>query len=229
MEIKIQKISKSFKTSQVLDEVSFVIKSGTVCGLLGINGAGKSTLMKIIAGLKDAEQGQVFYNGETVIPKENLGALIEEPAIYKNLSAFDNLKTKALLYAIDDDQIRDILNKVGLQNAGKKRAGKFSVGMKQRLGIGMALLTKPAFLILDEPTNGLDPTGTAELLALIKELSTLGMTILLSSHQLNVISQVADQIVILDKGQIRYDDRRENVVDLDRKFFEIVHGGALDA
>lgn len=130
---------------------------------------------------------------------------------------------------IDDDQIRDILNKVGLQNAGKKRAGKFSVGMKQRLGIGMALLTKPAFLILDEPTNGLDPAGTAELLALIKELSTQGMTILLSSHQLNVISQVADQIVILDKGKVRYDDRRENVVDLDRKFFEIVHGGALDA
>lgn len=134
-----------------------------------------------------------------------------------------------MLYAIDDEQIRDILNKVGLQNAGKKHAGKFSVGMKQRLGIGMALLTKPAFLILDEPTNGLDPTGTAELLALIKELSMQGMTILLSSHQLNVISQVADQIVILDKGQIRYDDRRENVVDLDRKFFEIVHGGALDA
>ena len=134
-----------------------------------------------------------------------------------------------LLNGIDDDQIRDILNKVGLQNAGKKRAGKFSVGMKQRLGIGMALLTKPAFLILDEPTNGLDPAGTAELLALIKELSTQGMTILLSSHQLNVISQVADQIVILDKGKVRYDDRRENVVDLDRKFFEIVHGGALDA
>ena len=85
------------------------------------------------------------------------------------------------MYGIDDDQIRDILNKVGLQNAGKKRAGKFSVGMKQRLGIGMALLTKPAFLILDEPTNGLDPAGTAELLALIKELSTQGMTILLSS------------------------------------------------
>ena len=127
------------------------------------------------------------------------------------------------------EQIRDILNKVGLQNAGKKRAGKFSVGMKQRLGIGMALLTKPAFLILDEPTNGLDPAGTVELLALIKELSTQGMTILLSSHQLNVISQVADQIVILDKGKIRYDDRRENVVDLDRKFFEIVHGGVLDA
>ena len=93
----------------------------------------------------------------------------------------------------------------------------------------MALLTKPAFLILDEPTNGLDPAGTVELLALIKELSTQGMTILLSSHQLNVISQVADQIVILDKGKVRYDDRRENVVDLDRKFFEIVHGGVLDA
>lgn len=134
-----------------------------------------------------------------------------------------------MLYGIDDDQIRDILNKVGLKNTGKKRAGKFSVGMKQRLGIGMALLTKPAFLILDEPTNGLDPAGTVELLALIKELSTQGMTILLSSHQLNVISQVANQIVILDKGKVRYDDRRENVVDLDRKFFEIVHGGVLDA
>lgn len=88
MEIKIQKISKAFKNGQVLDEVSFMIKSGTICGLLGINGAGKSTLMKIIAGLKNAEQGQVFYNGETVIPKENLGALIEEPAIYKKSIGF---------------------------------------------------------------------------------------------------------------------------------------------
>ena len=227
--IEVKNLVKRYGDRNVVDDLSFQVEKGQIVGFLGPNGAGKSTLMKIIAGLKEAEQGQVFYNGETVISKENLGALIEEPAIYKNLSAFDNLKTKALLYGIDDEQIRDILNKVGLQNAGKKRAGKFSVGMKQRLGIGMALLTKPAFLILDEPTNGLDPAGTVELLALIKELSTQGMTILLSSHQLNVISQVADQIVILDKGKIRYDDRRENVVDLDRKFFEIVHGGVLDA
>lgn len=224
MDVKIQGISKKFKDNPVLEEITFTIASGTICGLLGINGAGKSTLMKIIYALEHADKGKVFYDGDTVVPKERLGALIEEPAIYKNLSAFDNLKTKGLLYGEDATKIRATLEKVGLKDAKKKRAGKFSVGMKQRLGIGMALLTEPSLLILDEPTNGLDPKGTAELLEFIKDLSAKGMTILVSSHQLDVITKVADQIVILDKGKIRYDALNDAKIDLNKKFFEIVQG-----
>lgn len=224
MDVKIQGISKKFKDDPVLEEITFTIASGTICGLLGINGAGKSTLMKIIYALERADKGKVFYDGDIVVPKERLGALIEEPAIYKNLSAFDNLKTKGLLYGEDATKIRATLEKVGLKDAKKKRAGKFSVGMKQRLGIGMALLTEPSLLILDEPTNGLDPKGTAELLEFIKDLSAKGMTILVSSHQLDVITKVADQIVILDKGKIRYDALNDARIDLNKKFFEIVQG-----
>lgn len=224
MDVKIQGISKKFKDDPVLEEITFTIASGTICGLLGINGAGKSTLMKIIYALERADKGKVFYDGDIVVPKERLGALIEEPAIYKNLSAFDNLKTKGLLYGEDATKIRATLEKVGLKDAKKKRAGKFSVGMKQRLGIGMALLTEPSLLILDEPTNGLDPKGTAELLEFIKDLSAKGMTILVSSHQLDVITKVADQIVILDKGKIRYDALNDAKIDLNKKFFEIVQG-----
>lgn len=224
MDVKIQGISKKFKDNLVLEEITFTIASGTICGLLGINGAGKSTLMKIIYDLERADKGKVFYDGDTVVPKERLGALIEEPAIYKNLSAFDNLKTKGLLYGEDDAKIRATLEKVGLKDTKKKRAGKFSVGMKQRLGIGMALLTEPSLLILDEPTNGLDPKGTAELLEFIKDLSAKGMTILVSSHQLDVIKKVADQIVILDKGKIRYNALNDEKIDLNKKFFEIVQG-----
>jgi len=224
MDVKIQGISKKFKDDPVLEEITFTIASGTICGLLGINGAGKSTLMKIIYALERADKGKVFYDGDTVVPKERLGALIEEPAIYKNLSAFDNLKTKGLLYGENATKIRATLEKVGLKDAKKKRAGKFSVGMKQRLGIGMALLTEPSLLILDEPTNGLDPKGTAELLEFIKDLSAKGMTILVSSHQLDVITKVADQIVILDKGKIRYDALNDAKIDLNKKFFEIVQG-----
>lgn len=224
MDVKIQGISKKFKDDPVLEEITFTIASGTICGLLGINGAGKSTLMKIIYALERADKGKVFYDGDIVVPKERLGALIEEPAIYKNLSAFDNLKTKGLLYGEDATKIRATLEKVGLKDTKKKRAGKFSVGMKQRLGIGMALLTEPSLLILDEPTNGLDPKGTAELLEFIKDLSAKGMTILVSSHQLDVITKVADQIVILDKGKIRYDALNDAKIDLNKKFFEIVQG-----
>ena len=121
--------------------------------------------------------------------------------------------------------IFETLEIIGLSNTGKKKAGKFSLGMKQRLGIGMAILTNPQFLILDEPTNGLDPDGINELLNLIRSLKAKGMTILVSSHQLLEISKVADHILILDKGKIQYDGENKNVDSLERLFFKIVHGG----
>lgn len=225
MNIQVQKLRKSYKDREVLKNISFEIKEGSICGLLGINGAGKSTIMKIIFGLENADSGEVIFNGGKNAGIYEIGALIETPAIYMNLSAFDNLKTRALLYDISDERINEVLNLIGLSNTGKKKAGSFSLGMKQRLGLGMAIITSPDLLILDEPTNGLDPDGIKELLNLMISLKKSGMTILLSSHQLYEVSKVADKIVILHDGQIFYDGSNVQSDDLESLFFRIVHGG----
>lgn len=226
MYIQVRHLKKEYKDRAVLQDVSFEIKSGAVCGLLGINGAGKSTLMKILFGLENSSAGELLFNGTLKQGlNEHIGALIEAPAIYMNLSAYDNLKTKALLYGISDERIREVLVKIGLADTGKKRAGSFSIGMKQRLGIGMAILTEPEFLILDEPTNGLDPEGIKELLQLIRSLKGK-MTILVSSHQLHEVSRVADQVIILHEGRICYDQVNHEEEDLAKHFFSIIHGGA---
>lgn len=225
MNIQVQKLRKSYKDREVLKNISFEIKEGSICGLLGINGAGKSTIMKIIFGLENADSGEVIFNGGKNAGIYEIGALIETPAIYMNLSAYDNLKTRALLYDISDERINEVLNLIGLSNTGKKKAGSFSLGMKQRLGLGMAIITSPDLLILDEPTNGLDPNGIKELLNLMISLKKSGMTILLSSHQLYEVSKVADKIVILHDGQIFYDGSNVQSDDLESLFFRIVHGG----
>ena len=227
MQITVKQLSKSYKDKTILDNITFTTK-----GL-----ADEATneqfeaeyrqalgLKKILFGLVQKSSGEIRFDGSSK-NKHLLGALIEAPAIYHNLSAFDNLKTKALLYDIPDSKIFETLEIIGLSNTGKKKAGKFSLGMKQRLGIGMAILTDPQFLILDEPTNGLDPDGINELLDLIRSLKAKGMTILVSSHQLLEISKVADHILILDKGKIQYDGENKNVDSLERLFFKIVHGG----
>lgn len=225
MNIQVQKLRKSYKDREVLKNISFEIKEGSICGLLGINGAGKSTIMKIIFGLENADSGAVIFNGGKNAGIYEIGALIETPAIYMNLSAYDNLKTRALLYDISDERINEVLNLIGLSNTGKKKAGSFSLGMKQRLGLGMAIITSPDLLILDEPTNGLDPNGIKELLNLMISLKKSGMTILLSSHQLYEVSKVADKIVILHDGQIFYDGSNVQSDDLESLFIRIVHGG----
>lgn len=228
MQIQIKHIKKIFKDKEVLKDISFTIKSGSICGLLGVNGAGKSTLMKILYGLESQSAGEILFDGKTskeIKDDKKFGALIESPAIYMNLSAFDNLKTKALLYDIPDETIRETLNLIGLANTGRKKAGKFSLGMKQRLGLGMAIITDPEFLILDEPTNGLDPDGIKELLDLINSLKQKGMTILISSHQLHEVSKIANDIVILHQGEIHYNQPNQDKQDLEKLFFSIVHGG----
>ena len=225
MNIQVQKLRKSYKDREVLKNISFEIKEGSICGLLGINGAGKSTIMKIIFGLENADSGTVIFNGKKIAGISENRALIETPAIYMNLSAYDNLKTRALLYDISDERINEVLNLIGLSNTGKKKAGSFSLGMKQRLGLGMAIITSPDLLILDEPTNGLDPDGIKELLNLMISLKKSGMTILLSSHQLYEVSKVADKVVILHDGQIFYDGSNVQSDDLESLFIRIVHGG----
>ncbi|MCD0110561.1 ATP-binding cassette domain-containing protein, partial [Streptococcus agalactiae] len=153
-------------------------------GLLGPNGAGKSTTLKMITGMIHKTSGQICFEGHEWSREDlsDIGALIEMPALYENLSARENLKARTLLLGLPDSRIDEVLEIVSLKDTGKKKSGQFSLGMKQRLGIAIALLNNPKLLILDEPTNGLDPLGIQELRDLIRSFPEKGITVILSSH-----------------------------------------------
>ena len=215
-------ICKSFPGVKALDQVDFSIKKGEIHALLGENGAGKSTLMKILCGMTRADAGEVFFDGKIWSRKciERIGALIELPPVYENLSAVDNLKVRTWTLGISDARILEVLDIVDLKNTGKKQVGKFSMGMKQRLGIAVALLNDPDFLILDEPANGLDPFGIRQLREMLVSFAESGMTVLVSSHILGEIQQTADYIGILANGVLGYQGgQQENLEEL---FTEIV-------
>lgn len=184
--LETKSLTKGFRGQQTpaLDQVSLRIPEGCVYGLLGPNGAGKSTLLKIITGMMRPDSGDVLYNGKPWTREclKSTGALIETPPIYGNLTAKENLLVRTTALGLPKSRIEEALEIAGLPDTGKKRAGQFSLGMKQRLGIAAALISHPSFLVLDEPTNGLDPFGIQELRELIKSFPERGITVLVSSH-----------------------------------------------
>lgn len=224
MEIIVKDLRKEYGNQTILEDISFKIKDGEICGLVGINGAGKSTLMKILIGIIGKTNGEILVDGKNWNRNnlDRMGALIESPPLYGNLSAFDNLKTKALLNNIDNNRILEVLQMVGLEN-NKKKAKRFSMGMKMRLGIGLAILNNPSFLILDEPTNGLDPVGIKDLKNLILSLAKKGITVLISSHQLKDVAEISKHIIMIDKGKVAYDGVCESTETLETEFFNIVN------
>jgi ABC-2 type transport system ATP-binding protein len=176
--------------------------------------------------------GDIFFNQKPWEREDllDMGALIESPPIYENLTAYENLKVRTLLYGLQDSCINRALETVGLENTGKKCAGKFSTGMKQRLGIAMALLNNPKLLILDEPTNGLDPIGIGELRELICSFPKKGITVILSSHILSEVEQMADYIGIISNGKLWYEDKVQSATDLETLFMDVVRrGGKFNA
>ncbi|MBO4243016.1 MAG: ATP-binding cassette domain-containing protein [Clostridiales bacterium] len=200
-------LTKKYKNTVAVDSVDLHIKKGSIYGLIGKNGAGKTTIMKMLAGMADPTSGSfeyVGFGGDNDQAFSRIGALIESPAIQPNLTAFDNLKIKCLAYGIGDaDYINEKLKLVGLGNVGKKKAGKFSLGMKQRLGIALALVGEPDFLLLDEPINGLDPQGIVEIRDMIAKLNKENdITILISSHILEELSKIATDYAIINNGKI---------------------------
>lgn len=202
-----KELTKIYKETLAVSGVNIHIKRGSIYGLIGKNGAGKTTIMKMISGLAKPTSGTYEYTGFNCSEKEayaRIGALIESPAIEPNLTAYDNLKIKCLAYGIGDKKyILDLLDLVGLSSSGKKKAGKFSLGQKQRLGIALALVGDPDFLILDEPINGLDPQGIAEVREMLSKLNEeRGITILISSHILEELSKLATDYAIIDNGKI---------------------------
>ncbi len=200
-------LTKVYKKTAAVKGVNIHIRKGAIYGLIGKNGAGKTTIMKMLAGLARPTDGSFDYTGFSGGNKEafsRVGALIESPAIMPNLSAYDNLKLKCLAYGIGDrDYIMNKLSMVGLEGVGKKKAGRFSLGMKQRLGIALALVGEPDFILLDEPINGLDPQGIVEIREMLLKLnSENGVTILISSHILEELSKIATDYAIINEGEI---------------------------
>lgn len=222
--LKTNNLCKDFKKQKAVNNVSITVRENSIYGLLGPNGAGKSTTLKMIMGMLRPTSGKVLFNGHEWNRKdlEQIGALIETPPLYENLSAVENLEVRAKLLNIPKTRIDKVLKMVDLQNTGRKKAGQFSMGMKQRLGIAIALLNSPKLLILDEPTNGLDPIGIQELRSLIRSFPSKGITVILSSHILSEVQLIADDIGIISNGILGYEGQMNKDENLENLFVEVV-------
>jgi ABC-2 type transport system ATP-binding protein len=194
----------------VLKNIDLKIPQGSIFGFLGPNGAGKTTTLKLILGLLKIQEGTVFifnkaFDENRIDTLKKIGSLIEAPSLYSHLTAVENLKIWQKIYQCSISRINEVLEIVGLSDTGNKIAGQFSLGMKQRLGIAIALLHNPTLLILDEPTNGLDPSGILEIRELLTKLNTeLKITIVISSHLLAEIEKMVTHIGIINKGSILF-------------------------
>lgn len=206
--LEVKNINKFFGKKQILKDISFDIEEGEILGFVGPNGSGKTTTIKIILGLQKASSGEVYINGDNI--KENfenairkVGAIVESPDMYMYLSGLDNLKLVANYYNISHDKIDSIVEFVVLKDRIKDTVSKYSLGMRQRLGIAQAILNKPNLLIVDEPTNGLDPSGIIEFRKMLKELAKKEkMSIFISSHNLAEIENICDKVLLINEGEI---------------------------
>ncbi|UQZ35302.1 lantibiotic ABC transporter ATP-binding protein [Paenibacillus sp. PK3_47] len=219
-------LCKSFKQQPAVDKVSLAVPRNSVYGLLGPNGAGKSTTLKMVCGMLRPGSGSILFDGHAWTRKDlgGIGTLIESPPLYENLTARENLKVRTLALGLPESRIDETLAIVDLAHTGKKRAGQFSMGMKQRLGIAIALLNHPKLLILDEPTNGLDPIGIQELRELIRSFPRQGITVILSSHILSEVEQVVDQIGIIAGGALGYQGEVPHGEELEALFMQVAAG-----
>lgn len=200
--IEVKDVCKSFGTEQVLKNISFCIPPGSIYGVVGNNGSGKTVLMKCICGFMKCDKGMILVNGRQVGKEvdfpDRLGVIIETPGFIPNLSGYKNLKILAALKGrIGKAEIRETIEKVGLNPDMKKPVAKYSLGMRQRLGIAQAIMEDPDVLVLDEPFNGLDRYGVVEIRSLLKELKAAGKSILLASHNAQDIEELCDHVLDL--------------------------------
>ena len=202
--VETDKLVKIYGLHKVVDNVSIHVGRGEIYGLIGKNGAGKTTLMRLILGLAEKTSGNIYLYGknENEAPRNKIGALVESPALYKNETAFENMKRVAILTPTSDEKLKALLSVVKLDDTGKKKVKDFSLGMKQRLGIAMALVGDPDLLVLDEPINGLDPAGIKEMRDLILTLNEKGVTFIISSHLLDELGKIATTYGIINHGRI---------------------------
>jgi len=210
--ISVQNLTYSYSSKEkTLDKLSMHVPKGAIYGFLGANGAGKSTTIRAILGLLAVSKGSIHVMGHdkqrnNIELFKSIGSLVENPSFYPNLSAKDNLRLLANYRNISKSKILEVLDRVGLAHTKNKKTAHFSMGMKQRLGLGMAMLHDPDLLILDEPVNGLDPKGISEIREIILQLKSEGKTILLSSHILSEIEKIATHVGIIQAGKMIFED-----------------------
>lgn len=225
--IETNTLTKSYGDFRAVNNLEIKVPAGKVYGFLGRNGSGKTTTIRMIMGLIKPDKGQVKIFGQEISRNRSkyladIGAIIETPGFYENLSAYENLEITAKMFDTQKIRINESLEIVGLSNIGDRPVGKFSLGMKQRLGIANVLIHSPRILILDEPTNGLDPAGIIEMRKLIRDLSqSMGITILVSSHLLSEVQQITDYIGIIDQGQL-IQEGEIKIVNADEQSFLIL-------
>lgn len=225
--LKASKVTKIYGKHAALENVSLEIKRGMIYGLIGENGAGKSTFMRVVMGLISSTSGEIELfgkSGATELQKarRRMGQSIETPALYPDLTARENLRVQAANGGVGESEIENLLELMNLQDTGKKKTKNFSLGMRQRLAIAVTLITNPEFLILDEPTNGLDPAGIVEMREIIQRLvSERGITVMLSSHLLDELSQVATHYGILHNGKLIQEFSREELENKTRRYIDL--------
>ncbi len=227
MVLEVKNLNKSYGRKKVLNDVSFKIDAGEILGFIGPNGAGKTTTIKLILGLQLIDSGEVIINGydvkkDFVKAIEKVGAIVENPDAYLYLTGRKNLELIASLYKdITKDRIKEIIKLVGLENRIDDKVSKYSLGMRQRLGIASALLAAPNLLILDEPTNGLDPEGIKELRDLVKKLAQEGVAILISSHNLAELENFCTNVCIIKNGTVISENKMADLKKDSKSYYEI--------
>lgn len=221
--LKVTNLSKQYKDIKAVDRLSFSLHKGEIVGLIGSNGAGKSTTIKMITGLIKPTSGTVEICGIDISKREqalaNIGAIVETPQFYPYLSARQNLEYFACFYdKFDKKRIDEVLNLVGLKDRQNDKVGKYSLGMKQRLGIAQALLNNPKILVLDEPTNGLDAEGIIQIRNFLKDIALkTKVTIFISSHILSQLQSLCDRFIIIDKGKLKDNFTKQEIATSDKK------------
>jgi ABC-2 type transport system ATP-binding protein len=240
--IEVRGLRKRYGSTVAVDGLSFDVRPGMVTGFLGPNGSGKSTTMRLVLGLDTPDAGQARIGGRRYRklpwPLREVGALLEARTFHPGRSARAHLSALAASNGIPRSRVEEVLGLVGLADAAARRAGKFSLGMGQRLGIAAALLGDPGVLLLDEPVNGLDPEGIRWIRSLLRSLATQGRTVLVSSHLIGEIARTADHVVVIGRGRLLADSSVAELsarsASLEEAFFELTSGsaeyrGALDS
>jgi len=234
MVIRTQGLSFSFGNQQVVRSLSLEVPAGSIYGFLGPNGAGKTTTIKMLLNLLQAGEGsiQIFdkdLQSNRIEILKLIGSLIEQPAIYQHLTGKENLLNRAMLLQVGEKRVNDMLNLVQLTAAANKKAGQYSLGMKQRLGIALALLNDPKLLVLDEPTNGLDPNGIIEIRELMMRVVKEGKTVFVSSHLLSEVEKMATHVGIINNGKLMFQGTIQDLQNINQPHIYIETDNSADA
>jgi ABC-2 type transport system ATP-binding protein len=226
-------LTKRYGSTLAVDDLSFDVQAGRVTGFLGPNGAGKSTTLRMVMGLDAPTKGRVTINGKAYTSLRNplfhVGAMLEAGAVHDGRSAFNHLLAIAQSNGIGRKRVTEVLDLVGLGSVAKRRAGKFSMGMSQRLGIGVALLGDPELLIFDEPVNGLDPDGIIWIRTLMRSLAAEGRTVFVSSHLMSEMALTADSVIVIGKGRLLAETSVEELIQGSAQNFVRVRSNQIGA